>query len=142
MVASPPSLYRVLIGVYHDPDAFIERLMRRASLVIILSLPLYALTLAVVYFDKRRFFVEHVVLATHLQTFSLAALLAYMIPSRGFLSIGIFLAVSVGHLWYYVAALRRYYGESWGRTVARFLAFGILWSVVTLAGTIAAWYLG
>ena len=137
-----PSVFRVLIGIYHNPEAMIDRVMRRASLVIILSLPLYALALAVVYFDKRRFFVEHVVLATHLLTLSLAALLIYMIPPRGFLGIGLWLVGSGGHLGYYLAALRRYFGESWGRTVARFLALGMLWGVVSLVGTIVAWYLG
>ena len=138
----PPFVYRGLISLYHDPEALMDRFLRRASPVIILSLPFYALALAVVYFGRRRFFVEHLVLTTHLLTFSLAALLIYMIPPRGFITIGLWLTVSVGHVGYYMLALRRYFRESWVRTIVRFLVLVLLWMIVSVAGSIVAWQLG
>ncbi len=141
-ISYPPVMYRGLISLYHDPEALMERFMRRASLVIILSLPFYALALSVVYFGRRRFFVEHLVLTTHLLTFSLAALLIYLIPARGFITIGLWLTVSVAHFGYYLLALRRYFRESWARTIGRFLVLAFLWMIVSIAGSIVAWQLG
>ena len=138
----PPFMYRALIGMYYDPEAVIERLLRRASLVVLLSLPFYALALSVVYFDRRRLFVEHFVLTTHLQSFSLAALLIYLVPARGFVTAGLILAASAGHFLYYLLALRRYFGEGWLKTIARFLVFAFLWLIVSVIGSIVAWQLG
>lgn len=139
----PPGLYRVLVGFYYDPIAVVERTARRMTAVLILSLPLYALILAVVYLDRRKFFVEHLVMATHLQCFSLVALLInYLVLPSSLLRILLSMGVFAGHILYYLMALRRYYGESWGKTFARWLVFAFLSSFVVIAGTIAAYFLG
>ncbi|MCY3610607.1 MAG: DUF3667 domain-containing protein [Gemmatimonadetes bacterium] len=140
---SSPAVYRVLIGYYYDPVAVIERTARHTTLVVILSLPLYALILSIVYFSERRFFVEHLVLVIHLQSFSLVALLAhYLIMPRSLPTTVMSVGIAAGHVWYYLMALRRYFGESWGRTVGRWLVFAFFSFFVTLAGAIAAYLLG
>lgn len=146
-MSTPSGLAPVLARLGSDIQmarAMSSRFSRRMrySLVIILSLQFYALALSVVYFGRRRFFVEHLVLTTHLLTFSLAALLIYLIPARGFITTGLWLTVSVGHLVYYLLALRRYFRESWARTIGRFLVLAFLWMIVSIAGSIVAWQLG
>ena len=140
---SSPLFYRFLIDYYHDPVAVIERVARRTTAVIILSLPLYALILALVYRSERRLFVEHLVLLIHLQAFSLVALLPnYLIFPRSLLTTLATLGIIAGHIWYYLLALRRYFGESWGKTVGRWLVFAFLSSFVVVGGGIAAYLLG
>jgi len=138
-----PLFYRLLIGYYHDPVAVIERTARRMTAVIILSLPLYALILALVYRSERRFFVEHLVLVIHLQAFSLVAMLPnYLIIPRNVFTTVVAVGIVAGHIWYYLLALRRYFGESWGKTVGRWLVFAFLSSFVVVGGAIAAYFLG
>ena len=119
----------------------IERVARRTTAVIILP-ALYAWILALVYRSERAF-VEHLVLVIHLQAFSLVALLPnYLIFPRSLLTTLATLGIVAGHIWYYLLALRRYFGESWGKTVGRWLVFAFLSSFVVIGGGIAAYLLG
>ena len=130
-------LFRLMIEIYHDPGKLIERTSRWASIIPVVSLPLYALSLAVAYFDRRRYFVEHVVLVVHMQCFSLVALTIPMFASRSAVGVVSWIGVSLAIVAYYMLALRRYFQEGWGTTVARWAAFAVLSACVSLGTGLA-----
>jgi len=111
-----------------------------------LFLPLVALVLFLLFGRSRRYYVEHLVLALHVQAalfllfsiaFAFGALGARFEPLGG-LSAAV-LALTWGYATFYVfRSLRVVYGEGRFRTFAKFLALGLAYVVllgVTLAGT-------
>ncbi len=134
-------VYRLMIGLYHSPEDLFDRTSSRASIILVLSFPLYALMLWLVYLDKRRFFVEHLVLVVQMQSFSLVLLSIPLVAAGSTFAIGSWLLVGPGIVAYYLVTLRRYFEESWGRTVVRWLAFGALSSVVSLCVGVAVFLL-
>ena len=95
-------LFRLMIELYHDPGKLIDRTSRWASIILVVSLPLYALLLAVVYFDKRRYLVEHLVLVVHMQCLSMVALMIPMFASRSAVAAVSWIGVGFGIMAYYV----------------------------------------
>ena len=120
-------LFRLMIEVYHDPERAVERTLRWGSVILVVSLPAYALLLSVVYFDKRRLFVEHLVLVVHLNCFSLLALLIPIVAPSGFLLRSLlWIGIALGTIVYYTSTLRRYFQEGWATTFVRWFAFAVL----------------
>ena len=83
------------------------------------------MALAVCYFRKRRFFVEHLVFAMHVQTFvflvlSMAILVPFG-PIGAWVNLVIILALEV----YYLVALRRFYRNGWIWTLIK--GFTVQW---------------
>ena len=130
-------LFRLMIEMYHDPGKLTDRTLRWASIIPVVSLPLYALLLAVVYFDKRRYFVEHLVLVVHMQCLSLVALTIPMFASRSAVAFVSWIGVGLGIVAYYVLSLRRYFQEGWGTTLARWAAFVVLSMCVSMGTGLA-----
>ena len=130
-------LFRLMIELYHDPGKLIDRTSRWASIILVVSLPLYALLLAVVYFDKRRYFVEHLVLVVHMQCLSMVALTIPMFASRSAVAAVSWIGVSLGIMAYYVLSLRCYFQEGWGTTLARWAAFAVLSLCVSMGTGLA-----
>ncbi len=123
---------RGVIDLLHDPELIKERVLGNMSVAMFFLLPLYALLLALVYLNKKRFFVEHFVFSVHLQTFSYVVFsAALLMPDNGiggFVQVGLILAVCA----YYLAAFRHYYRDGWGWTVAKWFAVSALYSVLLL----------
>ncbi len=117
------------IDLLRDPSLIGERVVSNLPIAMFFLLPLYALILAVFYIRRKRFFVEHLVFAIHVQTFVfMAYTVSLLLPRTG--SIGwigpVFLLIPYPYL---VIALRRYYGDGWVRTVAKSIGVLTLYSL-------------
>lgn len=119
------------IDLFHDPSLIGERIISNMPIAMFFLLPLYALILALFYMRKKRFLVEHLVFAIHVQTFVFIAYTVSLLLPRGgpigLISL-VFLLVQYP---YFVIALRRYYGDGWIRTVAKSIGMLALYSVVS-----------
>lgn len=104
-----------------------------APRVVFFLVPVLALLLKVLY--RRRYYAEHLVLALHAHAFAFAVLLpSELLPWSGLSRLG----AGLTGLWL-VLALRRVYGERWGRTVAKGLFLLLAYAVALglgLAGTL------
>lgn len=108
--------------------------------MLFLLLPLIALCMSLLYWHPRRYYVEHVLLLVHNHAFVFSALilnaLLGLLPYLGGLASGGFLIYG---LWYLYASMRRYYGQSRRRTMAKMaailLSYGLL-AIVLLTGTL------
>ena len=98
-------------------DKFVFLRARRVvylSYVVLLLVPIFALTLAVSYRDRRRPYAEHLVFGLHCQTL---LLLMMLIESK--LPGIVANALSFWVVAYFAVALRRVYGGTWAETLGR-----------------------
>ena len=118
------------IDLVHDPSLVGERVTSNLPIAMFFLLPLYALILAAFYVRKKRFFVEHLVFAIHVQTFVfIAYTVSLLLRQVGPVAwIGL-ICVLIPYP-YFVIALRRYYGDGWVWTVAKSIGVLTLYSVV------------
>lgn len=116
-----------IIDVVYRPREALSAMMDNLPIAMFFLLPVFALILQLLYIGSHRYYVEHLVFATHLHTFAFLvyALMLVLPDSEG---TSVFAAVSgyVGPmllfvlLIYHFKALRRYYGESFRRTCAKY----------------------
>jgi Protein of unknown function (DUF3667) len=101
-------------------------------------LPLIALCMSLLYWRPRRFYVEHVLLLIHNHVFVFGGLIVLSLVG-GVPWVGELLSVALPlyALWYLYASMRRYYGQSRRRTLAKLAAvlvcYGLLGVVLLLA---------
>ena len=120
------------IDILHDPSVVRRRLLANMPIAMFFVLPVLGLVLAVFHFRKKRFYVEHLVFAIHIQTFTfLVYAVALLLPDSG---PGLW--VRAGCLLipypYFVIALRRYYENGWVLSVAKSVGVYMLYSPVLL----------
>ena len=112
-----------VIDVMHQPLVAVDRLADNLPIAMFVTLPAYAGLLALFYFRKRRYYVEHLVFSVHVHTVAFAVFTVRMlVPGGGFLTLVM--------LVYYYLALKRYYGDGVVLTAlkwfASLLAYGLL----------------
>jgi len=111
-------------------EEIIHQVLRGASIMMFLLMPLAALLLKGVYFRQHRYYIGHLVFTVHIHCFvfvvlTLVNLLAWVPWQRG-LGSALWL-VAAG---YFVVALHRFYEQGWGRTLAKSLLLGATYLLV------------
>jgi len=115
-----------MIDFAHDP-AFLQDQFFGISIGLVLLVPVQALMLALVYYRKRRYFAEHLVLQFHMQTLSfLAAALLVLLPT-GLLGGLARMGLSVWMMYYLVASMRHFYEDGWIRTLFKAFLLVVLY---------------
>lgn len=115
-----------IIDVAYDP-AFLQDQFFGISIGLVLLVPVQALMLALVYYRKRRYFAEHLVLQFHMQTLSfLAAALLVLMPT-GLLGGLARMGLSVWMMYYLVASMRHFYEDGWMRTLFKAFLLVVLY---------------
>ena len=118
------------IDLVHDPSLVGERVTSNLPIAMFFLLPLCALILAAFYIGKKRFLVEHLVFAIHVQTFVfMAYTVSMLLPRVGPIAWISLICVLIPYP-YFVIALRRYYGDGWVWTVAKSIGVLTLYSVI------------
>lgn len=117
-------------------DRFFASLERTVPTALIFFVPVLALALKLLYLRQRFFYVDHLVAALHFQSFLFLALLMARVANslgltqllRGFVA---YLAVLVLVAPFYLLfAVKRVYGQSWGWTVFKTGALGLLYLLI------------
>lgn len=124
------------IDIAHDPSVIPRRLLANMPIAMFCLLPFLGLILAVFHLRKKRFYVEHLVFAIHIQTFTfLVYAIALLLPDEGLGGL-----IRAGCLLvpypYFVIALRRYYENGWLLTVVKSVAMYVLYSMALLPASI------
>jgi hypothetical protein len=110
-----PGIQRLRALPADERFAFVHA--RKASYVsyfVLFLVPIFALTLGLLYRDRQRRYVEHLIFGLHGQSFLLVILLA-----EAKLPAPVANALSFWVLAYFTVALRRVYGGTWTETVGR-----------------------
>lgn len=93
------------------------------STVLFFLLPVFALLLKLLYIRRNYFYSEHLVFSIYYYNFFYFAgsimMLVGLVPAFGWLSTAIGFVI----YFYLLAAMKRMYGQGWGKTVAKFLVF-------------------
>lgn len=116
------------------PDQAIGLLIRafmdNAPTGVFIMMPVFALLLKVLYFRRKRFYVEHFVfgLHTHALAFLLFALL--MVVRQDWLSVAALVYFAV----YLFLAMKHFYGQGWIKTFGKYVILSWAYTFVVLAG--------
>jgi hypothetical protein len=119
---------RQTIKSYKNPDAFIHSYIGSLTWTILALVALMSSVLALLYRRQKRYYVEHFIFLLHFHTGLMLALLLAILGVRFDLwGTLVFLWIFLGASFFMYKALRRYYKESRGKTIAKWLIFGILY---------------
>ena len=113
------------VDLLHDPAVFAQRFIGNMPIAMFFLLPFLALALAICYFRKRRFFVEHLVFAMHVQTFAFLVLSVALLVPTGPIGAWVNLILVLALEVYYLVALRRFYRNGWIWTLIK--GFTVQW---------------
>jgi hypothetical protein len=119
---------------------WLSNFMHNFPKALFISLPLFALILNLLYYRHRNFYyVDHGIFSVHLYIFSFLVLLglfglrALHVASRLEIVAWMEFAVIVYAFVYYFKAMRRFYGQSRGKTWVKYILLFIMSSIVQLA---------
>lgn len=125
-----------------NPNLARDMVIDNAPPVIFFLVPLFALLLKLIYFNKGRFYTEHLVLALHNHSFVFLALLVEAITNMLPLSAIIEWLQSLIDFWiviYLFLSLKNTFGDGWISTGFKFLILGVLyWSLFLMIAATAA----
>lgn len=113
---------------------FLSAIKENFSKMLFILLPVFALVLKLLYVRKNYFYSEHLVFSIYYYNFFYFAasiiLLIGLVPALDWLGT----LIGYGIYVYLLAAMKRMYGQSWGRTIAKFLAFSFLFMIAFVIG--------
>lgn len=110
-----------------------EAMTHNIPRMLFVLLPLIALCLSALYWRPRRFYVEHVLLLVHNHVFVFSGLiLLTLLGQVPWLGSALGVALPFYALWYLYASMRRFYGQSRGRTVAKLLVILVCYALLAV----------
>jgi ribosomal protein L32 len=123
---------REIIRLLRSPDQVMARFLKYMSWAFFLLLPLYALITKLFYIRRQQNYIRHLIFTYHLHSFIfiliiLITVLHLVLPfnQRG-ITFVLLLAVPV----YSVIAMKKFYGQSYGKVILKFLGITFIYSAV------------
>ena len=138
---APAVLQPLLKRAIEDPRGLKRRLVETMPRMLFVLLPIFAGILALFY--RGRNYPEHLYFAIHLHAFIFLALLVGQLTKYTHIPVLAACASLVALVWipiYATMALRRVYGGSLSRTLAKEVAIGVIYSVAAGVGFVAMIY--
>ena len=126
------------VDVMHEPVLAVERLVDNLPIAMFVTLPVYALLLAVFYRRRRRFYVEHLVFGIHVHTVAFAVFTVLMLLPEAPAMDTVGSLLTLGLLGYYYLALRRYYGDGFFLTAVKWWLSMVAYAVLLVPGFVLA----
>lgn len=130
---------RQVIDALYEPQLMFDHLLNNLPIVVFLMLPVYALLLKMFYFRRHRYYVEHLVFATHLHSFAFIVFtVLLLIPDEiGVGWLGIMVGIFSALLWlgvavYHFLALKNYYEGGFFGTLVRFSGLMFVYMLLLL----------
>ena len=147
-----PFWQNVIVHIYKlktgDKQSFVHKWMDTIPKMMFFLLPLFALSLQLLYLRSKRFYVEHLVFALHSHAFLFVVL--GIITLLGMPPLEHYRLSWLGTLFfcslplYFLIAMRVFYQQSWGKTVLKFLLAGmnyVFLLIFAFLGTLAVAFL-
>jgi hypothetical protein len=128
-----------LVKLMEDKEKFLEQLLERSAQAMFLLMPVFALILKLLYVRRKRRYMEHLVFAlhSHAHTFSMFALVAAgSLAGWAWLQPWLkwpLIAIPI----YFFLGMKKFYGQSWGKTLAKYLLLISCYGLALFAAGIA-----
>jgi hypothetical protein len=114
--------------VQRDTESLIEYLLEKASLMMFLLLPFFAVMLKLIYIRSRRYYIEHLVFTLHVHSFVFFLLLLLSLIMNVYEN-GTVVAICLGLLFtYLLLSFRRVYRQGWFKTLTKMFILFIFYS--------------
>ncbi len=111
----------------HDQTGYVRQLMNNIPLMLLAMMPFLALFMKLLYVRENWFYVEHFVLNFHHHAFAfLLMTILFILPKNGPLEI-LFFPVIIAILIFLYLTMKRYYGQGYGKTFLKFVAFNVFY---------------
>lgn len=114
---------------------------KNMSVVMFVLMPFVAVLLLLFYFRRGRLYYEHLIFSVHIHTV-LFILFSIALATTFFADSDVASSVLLWTFWlswlYFFLALKRVYGQSWGKTVAKFLLLSVMYGFTALFFMIGA----
>ena len=113
---SPQEAWRQVFGEF----------LEHAPTMMFVLLPVFAGVMKLIYVRRKRFYVEHFVFALHVHAFVFLTFAVSLLARHEAVS-------SVLMLWvmlYIYLAMKRFYGQGWFRTGAKYVLLGMLYNLI------------
>ncbi len=114
-------------------DMVKDYILKNINWYIIFLLPFVALIFKILYIRRKRYFVEHLVFNLHVHSAIFLLFALYTIISwndnEQIQNISGFV-LAFAPMVYYIVAMKRYYRQSWGKTVTKLLIFSFIYAIL------------
>ncbi len=119
---------------------FLETLRSNVPGMMLVCIPLFAFVLKILYFMKKRYYVEHLVYALHIHAFLYVAVIVTSLlvmgtnrwlPGLSGLIIGVFSCATVVLIF---VSIRKVYKQGWVFSLFKFLLGGLVYCVILILG--------
>lgn len=130
--------FRQTVRVIKKGDRLLLYLIGNILWMIIVMMPMLALTMKLFYLRQKRYFTEHLIFAVHVHSFlfllfTLALIFYKYLPGA---TIG---WVLLAHMIYVMMSMRNYYGQSWRKTIFKFFLISFIYLIIlTIAAVLIA----
>lgn len=123
---------REYIRLCRSPESAMAKILEYISWAFFLLLPIFALLLKLIYIGRKQNYMRHLIFSIHVHSFIfivlsvlVAAYLVFNIKPGGVATV-LALAAPV----YLVIAMKKFYGQSVGKVILKFLAISFLYNIV------------
>jgi len=120
------------IAMLRAPEMAISILMKYLSWTFFLLLPIFALILKLFYIRRNQLYIRHLIFSIHLHSYLFFILIIIAVLKLIFDSglSGISGILLLTFPIYFILALRKFYGQTFGKIILKFLGISIIYNVV------------
>jgi len=120
------------IRILKAADKLVFYLIGNTLWMMLIMMPMLALVLKLLYIRRKFYYFEHLVFSFHTHTFAFL-LLALLLILNNFLPDWIFAWGTLGLAVYLYLAMKRFYGQSWMKTLVKFVLANFMYLFVASA---------
>jgi hypothetical protein len=132
-------MYNSYIAMCRAPEMVISNIMKYLSWAFFILLPLFALVLKLFYIRRKQLYIRHLLFSIHLHSY-LFFILILVVSLKLIFENGttlINLALLLSFPVYFILAMQKFYGQSWGKVLLKFIGVSfiynaMLWTAVIL----------
>lgn len=132
-------MYNSYIAMCRAPEMVISNVMKYLSWAFFILLPLFALVLKLFYLRRKQLYIRHLLFSIHLHSYLFFILILVVSLKLIFESgtTAINLALLLSFPVYFILAMQKFYGQSWGKVLLKFAGVSfiynaMLWTAVIL----------
>lgn len=112
-------IFRQQIRFMRSGSSFILYLIGKSTWALLLLMPIFALALMLFYMHHPFYYVEHLLFSMHVHTALFLFLTATVVLQQA-TGMPVTIIILPGMLLYIILAMRRFYRQSWGKTILKF----------------------
>lgn len=130
--------YNSYIAMCRAPEMVISNMMKYMSWAFFILLPLFALVLKLFYIRRKQLYIRHLLFSIHLHSYLFFILILVtslkLIFESGTTVIN--LAMILSFPVYFILAMKKFYGQSWGKVTLKFLGVSVIYNTMFWAAVI------